>query len=106
MTSTLQRSSVLIPAVRIWIFAVTLGFTVIANAGGNETTRQDRVVKPPRGADKVQVYILAGQSNMVGFGYLNGSKLQISKDHVRIFYSSGPKRNDAIHTQGNQGKSI
>ena len=90
MRSTLQRSSVLIPAVRIWIFAVTLAFTVIANAGGNETTRQDRVAKPPRGADKVQVYILAGQSNMVGFGYLQGAQpvypsIYLSADpHIKV----------------------
>ena len=43
--------------------------------------------KTPPTAGKVKVYILAGQSNMVGFGYLAGSR----PTYASIFLSADPK---------------
>jgi len=43
--------------------------------------------KTPPSAGKVKVYILAGQSNMVGFGYLAGSR----PTYASIFLSADPK---------------
>jgi len=43
--------------------------------------------KTPPTAGKVKVYILAGQSNMVGFGYLAGSR----PTYESIFLSADPK---------------
>lgn len=60
------------------------------NAIGNETVLPSRTAANPAFNEKVQVYILAGQSNMVGFGYLKGAQpvypsIYLSADpHIKV----------------------
>ncbi|MCP4082878.1 MAG: sialate O-acetylesterase, partial [Planctomycetaceae bacterium] len=59
-----------------WIFILVIGLSF----SGTLSTFAAEPVSPALSTtgsssdDKVQVYILAGQSNMVGFGYLQGAQ--------------------------------
>ena len=69
------------------VTAVTLGFQSLATVAAPvplALSRPDGVPGNPR--KPVKVYILAGQSNMVGMGDIAGAR----PPHARVFYSAAP----------------
>ena len=57
-----------------WAVMVCVSLVCVSGIAADVPAVLPRPDKTPPSAGKVKVYILAGQSNMVGFGYLQGSR--------------------------------
>ena len=57
-----------------WAVLLWISMTNVSSNAADLPAVLPRPDNAPVSADKVKVYILAGQSNMVGFGYLEGSR--------------------------------
>jgi hypothetical protein len=69
-----------------WVLMLCISFVCLSTQAADVPAVLPQPDKTPPSADKVKVYILAGQSNMVGFGYLGGAR----PTYPSIYLSADP----------------